>query len=276
MLDSPRPVSQRKLEANRANAQKSTGPRTEEGKARAALNALAHARTARRVMTVEDDPLHFVTFAKLIRADLRPQNYLQAMLVERAIDLLWKIQRAQEAQLACVGDEMERVLEFFEDQKSQGEASLPGDGQLLHGSRLLQQAVLGSDPEAAVYVRLDQYAERLQRALNSLLYRLRKEQALTGTGEPPADEEFEIKALRRAAKRTREPARRGGAQRMSEATAEAPGPARENGPTDAPATASAPGVNPETDDAPTQNLAGEPTADGGRAQFDGNPDASLN
>lgn len=40
------PVSQRKLEANRRNAQLSTGPRTEEGKARSSRNNWKHGRTS--------------------------------------------------------------------------------------------------------------------------------------------------------------------------------------------------------------------------------------
>jgi len=36
------PVSQRKLEANRRNAQKSTGPRTDAGKAKSAANSYTH------------------------------------------------------------------------------------------------------------------------------------------------------------------------------------------------------------------------------------------
>ncbi len=39
----PRPVSKRRLAANRQNARKSTGPRTPTGKARSARNSLKHA-----------------------------------------------------------------------------------------------------------------------------------------------------------------------------------------------------------------------------------------
>ena len=41
-----KPISQRKLEANRRNAQLSTGPRTEEGKARSSRNNWKHGRTS--------------------------------------------------------------------------------------------------------------------------------------------------------------------------------------------------------------------------------------
>jgi hypothetical protein len=50
-----RPVSERKLSANRANAQKSTGPRTPEGKRRVARNAVKHGILAREVFIGEGD-----------------------------------------------------------------------------------------------------------------------------------------------------------------------------------------------------------------------------
>ncbi|MGC2475665.1 MAG: hypothetical protein WA485_15090 [Candidatus Sulfotelmatobacter sp.] len=42
LLRNKRPISERKLQANRANAKRSTGPRTEAGKAVARRNALKH------------------------------------------------------------------------------------------------------------------------------------------------------------------------------------------------------------------------------------------
>ena len=44
--NSPRQVSDRRRAANRANAKKSTGPRTPGGKARSRLNGLKHGPTA--------------------------------------------------------------------------------------------------------------------------------------------------------------------------------------------------------------------------------------
>ena len=46
----PQPISPQKLEANRRNAQKSTGPLSEEGKKIISMNALRHGLLAREVV----------------------------------------------------------------------------------------------------------------------------------------------------------------------------------------------------------------------------------
>ena len=49
-------ISAAKLEANRRNAQKSTGPRTEEGKNRSKLNAVTHGGRAETLVLRNEDP----------------------------------------------------------------------------------------------------------------------------------------------------------------------------------------------------------------------------
>ena len=49
-------VSEAKLEANRRNAQKSTGPRTEAGKKRSSLNAVTHGLRAETLVLLDEDP----------------------------------------------------------------------------------------------------------------------------------------------------------------------------------------------------------------------------
>ena len=52
-------ASEAQIKANRENAQKSTGPRTEEGKAVVAQNAVKHGLWARQAVIKEEDPAEF-------------------------------------------------------------------------------------------------------------------------------------------------------------------------------------------------------------------------
>ena len=49
-------ASDAQIEANRANAQKSTGPRTAEGKAKVAPNAIKHGLLAEQVVVKDEAP----------------------------------------------------------------------------------------------------------------------------------------------------------------------------------------------------------------------------
>ena len=57
-------VSDRQMEANKQNAQRSTGPCTADGKARVALNALKHGLTGKQIVLPDEDPEDFDAFKK--------------------------------------------------------------------------------------------------------------------------------------------------------------------------------------------------------------------
>ena len=52
-------ASKKQIEANRRNAKKSTGPKTEEGKAKSSLNSLKHGLTSQRVWLDEEEEQEF-------------------------------------------------------------------------------------------------------------------------------------------------------------------------------------------------------------------------
>jgi hypothetical protein len=52
-------TTEKQNEANRINAQKSTGPRTDEGKQRSSQNALKHGLLAKRSVIPGEDPAEF-------------------------------------------------------------------------------------------------------------------------------------------------------------------------------------------------------------------------
>ena len=84
--------------ANQANAQHSTGPRTEDGKAKAALNAVRHNLTSRGLIV----PLGLeATFAGLegqLRADLIPEGGMQETIFTRILECSWNLHRCRLAQ----------------------------------------------------------------------------------------------------------------------------------------------------------------------------------
>ena len=73
-------VSQRQLRANRANAQKSTGPKTEDGKQRSRLNGMRHGLTGQvSIMTDENRAAHDA-FCNPIIKRLGPDGPLELQL----------------------------------------------------------------------------------------------------------------------------------------------------------------------------------------------------
>ncbi len=88
-------TTEAQTEANRANAQKSTGPRTPEGKAKVAQNALKHGLLAKQAVVVGEDTDDFDLLRDQFRAELAPVGLTESRLVERIAGLSWRLQRAE-------------------------------------------------------------------------------------------------------------------------------------------------------------------------------------
>jgi hypothetical protein len=84
----------RQIEANRRNAQLSTGPITEEGKKRARQNAVRHGLTAETVIDALEDAEDYAAFEMAVTADYDAQSAVERELVLRLASLLWRLRRA--------------------------------------------------------------------------------------------------------------------------------------------------------------------------------------
>ena len=105
-----RVVSERKRAANRANAQRSTGPKTERGKARSAMNAVRHGLAARASLLPGEDGDELARFAAEMEADLRPCGAAQREVVGRIVSLSWRLRRvAAVEETMWQEDDQERV-----------------------------------------------------------------------------------------------------------------------------------------------------------------------
>jgi hypothetical protein len=88
-------ISDRQLRANRANAQKSTGPKTEEGKQRSRLNGLRHGITGQvSIMTDENRAAHD-GFCNPIITRLAPDGPLEMQLAHLISQDHWRLNRIQ-------------------------------------------------------------------------------------------------------------------------------------------------------------------------------------
>ena len=87
-------TSEKKAEANRRNALKSTGPKTPEGKAAIRLNALKHGLLSREMLLSGEDGGALRELAEGLRAELQPVRELEnLLLVDRITSLLWRLRR---------------------------------------------------------------------------------------------------------------------------------------------------------------------------------------
>lgn len=99
-------VSDRKLAANRANAQKSTGPRSDSGKRIASMNRLEHGFRSEEVIlpflgeTVEE----FEAFYTAIMDELNPQNSVQLNYAQDFIKSQWRLRRSIRAETGYFRD----------------------------------------------------------------------------------------------------------------------------------------------------------------------------
>ena len=99
-------ATQKQIEANRQNALKSTGPKSEAGKAASSANALSHGLSASLDAVLPDEDADaFERLRQGVIADLAPAGALQGALAERVAVLLWRLDRAArlEAQLFVHG-----------------------------------------------------------------------------------------------------------------------------------------------------------------------------
>jgi hypothetical protein len=86
--------SERQAAANKLNAQKSTGPKTAEGKNKASQNAVTHGLTSHRPVLDNEDTAEFRKYVNELIDQLDPTNPWEFVFAKRASCQAWRIQRA--------------------------------------------------------------------------------------------------------------------------------------------------------------------------------------
>ncbi len=106
------PVSKR-IDANRTNAQCSTGPKTEGGKARSSRNALVTGLTGRTVLLESDDQNEYILHLSRHHAEYLPLTDQEAELVQSIADSEWRLRRIQVLEAGIYACGAEEFAEAF-------------------------------------------------------------------------------------------------------------------------------------------------------------------
>lgn len=113
------PTSARQ-QANTANAHHSTGPRTEEGKARSSQNARTHGLTAKHLVVGIDAIEEFEEMFAEYRAAVNPQGPIQESLFDELVASAWHLRRihSMEAVLIAQASDLLDLLNNEDIQRS--------------------------------------------------------------------------------------------------------------------------------------------------------------
>ena len=86
--------TQRQKEANKLNSQKSTGPVTDEGKAKSSLNRLSHGLTSNVNIVADENPQEFQALLYDLMGEHDPATPTEQILVEKMALNQWLSLRA--------------------------------------------------------------------------------------------------------------------------------------------------------------------------------------
>jgi hypothetical protein len=105
-------ISEKKLEANRRNAQLSTGPRTPEGKQTVSLNSLVHGVRARHAVLILEQTPEFDQLCAELMEEWQPHTPTEKFQVEQMAVIQWKLGRLDAAESSAILQSTEFHLAF--------------------------------------------------------------------------------------------------------------------------------------------------------------------
>lgn len=196
-------ASPKQIKANQLNAQKSTGPKTEEAKSIVSKNAVKHGLLARETLLPWENGDELIALRERLIKALNPEGELELLLTDRIISLTWRLCRAGrietaifvwrkyslsfEAALAEMQSHTKVVrhdfpdifaptTEITDDEKYRAASRKVADQSALVNSELpaLGRTFVG---DADVFSKLHRYETGLERSLFNSLHELQRLQA---------------------------------------------------------------------------------------------------
>ncbi len=163
-------ASDRRAAANVVNAQKSTGPKTAEGKARSSRNALKHGIFCKQLLLEGEDGEQLKELRREHIRHLNPQTALELAIVERIVQSHWRMARCEAAERAVYVD-ADR-LHFEVRMKTLGETFSPAREERSPTPGQLQSS-FGGDVQRQLDG-INRYEQRLENTVHRCLRNLER------------------------------------------------------------------------------------------------------
>ena len=114
-------ISDKQHQANRQNAQQSTGPVTSAGKAAVRLNALKYGLRARDILIAGEDPAEYQRLWAALEAEWQPQTHTERLYLEQMATSQWLLARVTrgESQIYEAQIPIEKQFAFLREVSAQ-------------------------------------------------------------------------------------------------------------------------------------------------------------
>ncbi len=126
-------TTQKQMNANRLNAQQSTGPKSNEGKAIVSSNAIKHGIFTKYLILAstfgkEDDKEYLEMLNNLVDC-LTPQNQMESLLVEKIAIDFWRLRRTIAFKTGSISKHINTMLKsnYTYGTKDNTETAIPAD-----------------------------------------------------------------------------------------------------------------------------------------------------
>ena len=170
-------ATEAQINANRCNAQKSTGPRTTKGKAAASNNAVTHGLTAQRDVIGSEKQADFDVYSDKIFKELKPTGPMESMLAERIVSLSWRLKRSGHIQNQTIDALNARITtsQFAKLTQSLFPKDLSQPDQTESASELaLGRLAIRDFTNAKILERLLMYERRIENSLYKTILELQR------------------------------------------------------------------------------------------------------
>ena len=200
-------ASQAQTEANRQNAQKSTGPRTPEGKAAVSRNAIKHGLFTNDAIIAGENIEDYNLNKELLIDEFNPVGRMETILVERIVTLTWRLKRIERFQNIVIDamidnevhDPIRRNLRRHASDGSERHKEIQNNANYVIGNTIIDDY-----KEPLVLDRLSIYERRIESSLYKTMAELRRLQHVRKQMEHQKAQTEQTSESRQAANEERE------------------------------------------------------------------------